>query len=188
MRCLRPKGRPMTISSPARSRRCGFACWPLTSILPPLQAFCASDRVLNRHATSSQMSSRTPATACNVIVTLVSLFLVFRIGVILSGDENAALAGATAYAFLVNSNVYLRHLLPYDWALSVGLIALWLSLTRPRTNVLAVVTGALTGVVLTIYTGSYSLCGVLGVAILWEPWECAASRREAARLAVLCGA
>ena len=133
----------------------------------------------------SNLRSLLIPTACNVIVTLVSLFLVFRIGVILSGDENAALAGATAYAFLVNSNVYLRHLLPYDWALSVGLIALWLSLTRPRTNVLAVVTGALTGVVLTIYTGYYSLCGVLGVAILWETWESAASRRQAVRFAVL---
>ena len=134
---------------------------------------------------ASNLRSLLIPTTCNVLVTLLSLFLVFRIGMILSGDELAALAGAAAYAFLVNSNVYVRHVLPYDWALSAGLLALWLSLTRPRTNGLAVVTGALTGVVLTIYTGYYPLCGVLGVAILWDTWANATSRRDAVRFAIL---
>lgn len=57
-RCFRPNGRPISISSPARSRRSGFATWPLTESLPFLQALCASERVLNRHATSSQTSRR----------------------------------------------------------------------------------------------------------------------------------
>ena len=47
------------VSSPTRSSRCGLLAWPFTSTLPPLQAFCASERVLKRQATSSQTSSRT---------------------------------------------------------------------------------------------------------------------------------
>src|SRR5215475_11802806 len=38
----------------------GLAACPLTSSFPALQAFCASDRVLNRQVMSSQMSRRTP--------------------------------------------------------------------------------------------------------------------------------
>src|SRR5947209_559027 len=60
IRCLRPNGRLISISSPTRSSRFGFAGWRFTSSLPPLQAFCASERVLKRHATSSQTSRRTP--------------------------------------------------------------------------------------------------------------------------------
>src|SRR5690349_7302372 len=45
--------------SPSRSTRCGLAFSPLTSTLPPSHARLASDRVLNRHATSSQTSRRT---------------------------------------------------------------------------------------------------------------------------------
>ena len=57
-RCRRPSGRVISITSPGLTSRCGLADWPLTSTLPPLHAFCASDRVLNRHATSSQTSRR----------------------------------------------------------------------------------------------------------------------------------
>ena len=137
---------------------------------------------------ASNLTSLLIPTACNVIVSLLSLVLVFRIGVVLSGEETekatAALAGATVYALLVNSNLYLRHLLPYDWALCAGLLVLWLSLTKPRTSMLAVMTGALTGVVLTIYTGYYLLCGALGIAVLWETWA-STERPDALRFAAL---
>ena len=47
---------------PGRTSRCGLAAWPLTSTFPALHAFCASERVRNRQATSSQMSRRTEST------------------------------------------------------------------------------------------------------------------------------
>ena len=53
------RGPVMRNWSPTWSARCGFPDWPLRSTLPPRQAFCASLRVLNRHATSSQTSRRT---------------------------------------------------------------------------------------------------------------------------------
>ena len=136
---------------------------------------------------ASNLRSLLIPTACNVVITLLSLYFVFSIGVILCGSDVAALATAVVYALLVNSNVYIRHLLPYDWALAVGLGALWLGFTRRSTPALAVVTGLLTGAVLTIYTGYYPLCGVVGVAMLWHAWA-SSERRNALRFAVLFSA
>ena len=79
---------------------------------------------------ASNLRSLLIPTSANVLITLLSLYLVFSIGVILCGNEAAALAAAVVYAFLVNSNVYVRHVLPYDWALCAGLLTLWLSLFR----------------------------------------------------------
>ena len=133
---------------------------------------------------ASNLRSLLIPTACNVLVSLLSLYFVFSIGVIVCGNDAAALAAAAVYALLVNSNLYLRHLLPYDWALAVGLGALWLVLTRRHTPALAVWTGLLTGVVLTVYTGYYPLCGVLGVSILWQAWA-SSERRAAMRFAAV---
>src|SRR4051812_33291045 len=58
----RPKPRLMRTRSPSRTARFGLAWSPLTSTLPPSQARFASDRVLNRQATSSQTSSRWDST------------------------------------------------------------------------------------------------------------------------------
>lgn len=57
--CIRPCGRLIERRSPGAIVRCGFARWSLTSTLPPRQARWASERVLNRQATSSHTSSRT---------------------------------------------------------------------------------------------------------------------------------
>src|ERR1051325_879334 len=48
----------MSSASPTRIRRLGRAGCPAMLIFSPLQGRCDSDRVLNRHAMSSQMSSR----------------------------------------------------------------------------------------------------------------------------------
>jgi hypothetical protein len=138
-------------------------------------------------APASNLRSLLIPTACNVLVTLLSLYLVFQIGRVLCANDLAALAGAAVYALLVSTNLYVRHLVPYDWAQGVGLLALWLAVTRPRMRGRAVVTGLLTGAVLTLYTGYYPLCGVLGVAMLWEAWD-ARERGDALRFALVFAA
>ncbi len=80
---------------------------------------------------ASNLRSLLIPTAANVLVTLLSLYFVFSIGAVLLGSEFAALAGAAVYALLVSSSLYVRHLVPYDWALCAGLGALWLALTKP---------------------------------------------------------
>src|SRR5688572_1242510 len=54
----RPAPRLMRTRSPSRTSLFGLACSPLTSTLPPSHARLASERVLKRHATSSQTSRR----------------------------------------------------------------------------------------------------------------------------------
>lgn len=136
---------------------------------------------------ASNLRSLLIPTSVNVAVTLLSLYFVFSIGVILCGNEAAALVAAVVYASLVNSNIYVRHVLPYDLALCTALLALWLSLTRPRAPGLPIWTGALTGLALTIYTGYYLLCGVLGVTILWQAWT-SGTRKDALRFAAIFAA
>jgi hypothetical protein len=116
---------------------------------------------------------------------LLSLYFVLR----LASCWLAArpLAGAFVYALLVNSNLYVRHLVPYDWALCAGLLALWLAVTRPTVRGLGLWTGLLTAATLTIYTGYYSFCAVIGVAIVWERWS-SALRPDAVRAAIVFGA
>src|SRR3954451_19274403 len=53
----------MRTRSPSRTARFGLAGSPLPSTFPPSHARFASDRVLNRHATSSQTSRRWDSTA-----------------------------------------------------------------------------------------------------------------------------
>lgn len=101
----------------------------------------------------------------NVAVSLATLYLFFDICVVLCRDRAAALVAAVVYALLVNTNLYIRHVLPYDGALCVSLYALWLGMTRPPTR-LALVTGILVGATITIYPGYYLLACVLGVAIV----------------------
>jgi len=132
---------------------------------------------------ASNLRSLLIPTAANVVVTLVSLFFVFGIGVVLAGSEWAALAGTATYALLVNSNMYVRHVLPYDWALCCGLGALWAAIVRPNSRGVAAWAGALAGGVLVIYTGYYPLCGAIGVGLLWEAWA-TRERRDAVRFAI----
>jgi hypothetical protein len=68
-----------------------------------------------------------------------------------------ALLGVALYSSLVNTNVYLRHLLPYDHALFFFLWALWLLLTtpehgQPRRYALV---GLLAGVSYAVYPGYF---------------------------------
>src|SRR5579862_749664 len=63
---MRPWPRVTFSWSPILTARFGFAPAPFTVTLPPRHAFCASERVLNRQDTSSQMSSRTSSPATSV--------------------------------------------------------------------------------------------------------------------------
>ena len=120
---------------------------------------------------ASNLRSLLIPTSLNVLVSLLSTYFVFAIGAALTGSEAAALVSTVMYALLVNSNLYVRHVLPYDWALCAGLVALWLAFTRPQLRGLVAWTGVLAGGVLTIYTGYYPFCAVIGVAVLWQQWS-----------------
>ena len=121
-------------------------------------------------AASNPRSLLIPA-VFNVIISLATLYFFFNICVVLCGDAAAALTAAVVYALLVNSNLYVRHMLPYDWALCAGICAMWLGVTRRRTAWLAAGTGLLAGAMVTIYPGYYPLAPVLLIAIAGQAWS-----------------
>lgn len=104
-------------------------------------------------------------TACNVAVSLVVVWLVFRLCERFSGGDGLIPVVVTvAYALLASSNVYVRHLFPYDWALALALWAIWLACSRPATDQLAGLVGLMAGGVVLIYPGYYPLVGVIACA------------------------
>ena len=107
----------------------------------------------------------------NVLISLATLYFFLSTCFVLCGEAAAVLTAGVVYALLVNSNLYIRHMLPYDWALCVGACALWLAVTRRRTAGLAAATGLLTGASVTIYPGYYLLAPVLGLAIAGQTWS-----------------
>ena len=128
-------------------------------------------------APSNPWSLMIPA-VCNVIVSLVTLYLFFRICLVLfAGDRAVSIAAAAVYSLLVNTNAYVRHMLPYVWALSVGVCALWLTLSRQPTPALAWRVGLLAGSVVTIYPGYYLLAGIPGVVLVGRDASAGSSER-----------
>ena len=119
----------------------------------------------------------------NVGVSLAILAFFFDICLVLCGDATSALIAAAVYALLANTNLYVRHLLPYDLALCLGMAALWLGVCRPLTIRRALGAGLLAGGMITIYPGYYLLGPVLCVGIAGQSWR--TGWRPALRLAVV---
>ena len=115
----------------------------------------------------SNPSSLIIPAACNAIVSLITLYLFFRVCLVLfDGDRTVSTMAAVVYGLLVNSNVYVRHMLACDWALCIGAYALWLTLSRQPTMALAFRVGMLAGSVITVYPGYYLFAAIPGVAFV----------------------
>jgi len=102
----------------------------------------------------------------NVIESLVALYMFWRISVLVfDGDETAATIATGINGLLLNSNAYVRHLMAMEPALALGLTALWLALSREKTQRLAFAIGALALVTITVYPGYYLLAGLVCLAL-----------------------
>jgi hypothetical protein len=107
--------------------------------------------------------------AFNAVISLLILLLFYKIS-LLFFDQRRDLAtiAAMIYGLLANSNIYVRHTLPYDPGLLFYMLAFYLALKKAREAdgfpalKTCVLTGALTGFAFTVYPGYY----VLPVAIL----------------------
>lgn len=118
---------------------------------------------------SDQAFFRIPA-IFNVAVSLGVAVLIYRILFVLSGDRALALVGVVVHGLLVNTNLYVRHLFPYDWALLILLAALNVILSpgmaRDRPRYQAVVAGLLAGIGATTYTPYSPLVVILVAALI----------------------
>lgn len=124
----------------------------------------------------------------NVLATLLLLLVFYRLALqVYGGDEGAALAATTFYSLLANTNVYVRHILPYDWSLLLGMAALLYAVSRsesPKPSAFAVA-GLLVGAIFAVYPGYYPFApAVLAPLLLSGGWRAAVSARGAARTAL----
>jgi len=116
-------------------------------------------------------------TVFNVIISLLKIFLFYKITLILiKNNYKIALAGTLVYALLVNSNIYIRHILPYDNALLICLLSLYyyLRVIEGDKNVplrSTCVTGLLTGLQFTVYPGYYLFPIIIFILIIFNDKE-----------------
>ena len=110
--------------------------------------------------------------AFNYLVVLCSLVLYYRIGRLLFRNEPAALLSTLVYGCLVNTNLYIRHVLPYDAALLCFFATVyWVLRLRQhperRTHWAVFFIGALSALTFAIYPG-YNAAVVVGWVMLLE--------------------
>jgi hypothetical protein len=106
-------------------------------------------------------------TAANVVMSVAIVFLLYRIALLtFDGDTLIALVVAAVYSLLVNTSLYVRHLLPYDWSLVLLLYALWSVLSHRTTLRRALVIGLLAAFAVTVYPGYYLMAGVVGIVLV----------------------
>ena len=115
---------------------------------------------------------RIPAIA-NVFVVLAIAVILFRLTLLFVPDHGGALLGAFMYGLLTNTNLYVRHLFPYDLALLLLLSALLLLVNErshsARFHACAVGAGLLAGLGFTTYPGYDPFVVILGAAVLCNP-------------------
>lgn len=128
--------------------------------------------------------------AVSVLVSLAVTAVFYLLLCRLTADRALALLGTFVYALLANTNVYVRHLFPYDLALLLFLSSL-LVLLRPSPTlagsdrVTAGVAGLLAGAAMTTYPGYYFFVIILLALMLathWGQWS-----RPAVFLASIAG-
>ncbi|MDO7853093.1 hypothetical protein [Hymenobacter convexus] len=109
----------------------------------------------------------------NCIIVSISLFLFYRISLLLLADKTSALVATLIYGSLVNSNIYIRHILPYDTALCLMLYLVYYVLKRRREAVINrkdyALVGALSALLIAIYPGFY-MAPFLAFALLIQ-WD-----------------
>lgn len=105
----------------------------------------------------------------NVLITLTSSVVFYRIASLLTVRRGVAAAGTVVYSMLVNSNLYIRHMSPYDYSLLCFLIAIYVMLSRQHSGSCdwrsAAFCGFLCGLGFLIYPGYYALVAIVALCL-----------------------
>jgi hypothetical protein len=137
---------------------------------------------------ASNLRSLLIPTTANIAVSLAILWLLHAICERVTRDRLAALAATAVYALLVNTNLYLRHVLPYDWSLLAGATATWIVVQRTPTPRRAIAVGLLLGTIVGLYVGYYLLAAVIAAATLGSAARDGLRRTIACAACLACGA
>ena len=107
----------------------------------------------------------------NCLVLLASMYLLYRIGLLVLHSQEVALTVVVVYSCLVNTNVYINHLLPYDLGIFITLVIIFRILLILRDNyavtkIQAFQVGALAMFLLAEYPGYYMMVPIAGLMLV----------------------
>ncbi len=129
-----------------------------------------------------------PVFCLNLLISLAITLVVYMLGVRWSGNRWAAVGIAAVHAGMSGSNIWIRHLGPYEWSQLLGLIGLWLVSSRPQIGPAhelnlprAGFAGILSAMAYACYPGHYMFLPIAAV-VAW-----AGNRRSTARLMTYLG-
>jgi hypothetical protein len=102
----------------------------------------------------------------NILVHLLILYMLYRISLLIFKNRWFALLTVVLYKLLINPNVYIRHILPYEKSLLCFLILLFLYLYRnDYKKSRYFVLGLLCAIAIAIYPGYYFIPVFLGLLV-----------------------
>ncbi|MDB5229149.1 MAG: hypothetical protein JWN78_3342 [Bacteroidota bacterium] len=102
----------------------------------------------------------------NIIINLLVLFVLFKLAELLFRDENYALLSVVLYKCLANSNLYIRHVFPYEKGLLCFLFILYFYLkNRTKGNSVYFILGLFSSLTFAIYPGYYFVPVFLGLMV-----------------------
>lgn len=102
----------------------------------------------------------------NILVNLVLLFTLYLLAQLLFKNSNYALLTVVLYKLLVNSNIYLRHILPYEKSLLCLLFILYIYFRKEEKSILIYSgLGLICGISFTIYPGYYFIPAFIGLIV-----------------------
>lgn len=105
----------------------------------------------------------------NILINLVLLFVLYLLAERLFQNSNYALLTVVLYKLLVNSNIYLRHILPYEKSLLCLLFILYIYFSKKEKRILIYFGfGLLCGISFTIYPGYYFIPAFIGLTVLTQ--------------------
>ncbi len=108
----------------------------------------------------------------NVCVSLLISLIFFHILFIFTGNKKISLVGVIIYSLLCNTNLYVRHLLPYDVSLLFFMFGLFLIIRDYKigglTEKTSCMSGLLSAFAFTIYPAYYLFVVIIFVALVYS--------------------
>lgn len=106
----------------------------------------------------------------NMLISLLLLFSLYKLAVLILKDKDHALLVVIFFKLLSSSNIYLRHILPYDKSLLCFILIIYYYLKNQESNgrILYLNLGILCGLAIVIYPGYYFIPAFLGILVFFR--------------------
>jgi hypothetical protein len=107
----------------------------------------------------------------NVFVSLAQVIVFYLILIRLKFDKNTALAGILIYSAFLNTNLYIKHILPYDMSLLLYLISLYIILSEKLSLKKLFIVGVLSSIGFYCYFGNFMFSAILFIVLVFKQFS-----------------